>query len=141
MDNTTKFPLWFTILTIVLIVSNFFIFGLFSLIHPELPWPDLGKTEAAFPIQFFAIRHIAFAVPLLHGLIRKEVTVLKTCYTIFLIIAVLDVAMLAVNGYYIPVLVKFVGDLPLAATLLISTTAFIIPMAVSLRFLSKLKTH
>lgn len=134
-----KFPLWFTILTIVLVISNFFIFGWFSLIHPELPWPELGKTEAAFPIQFFAVRHIAFAVPLLYGLIKKNVTILATCYSIFLVIAILDVALLAVHGYYVPVLVKFVGELSLPVTLAISISMFIVPMGLALRYLKSVQ--
>ena len=82
-NSEVKFPLWFTILTIVLIISNLLVFGLFSILHPELPWPDLGKTDAAFPIQFFAVRHIAFGIVLLHGLIKKKTIVLTACFHMF----------------------------------------------------------
>jgi len=138
MSNSIKFPVWFTILTWVLILSNLFIFGIFSIIHPDLAFPDLGTTNAAFPIQFFAIRHVAFGVVLLHAIFKKNKEVLKAMYTVFLIIAILDVALLGFYGYYIPVLVKFVGELPLAITLLISTSLFIVPMALTLRYLRKL---
>ena len=137
MSESIKFPMWFTILTWVLVISNLFIFGIFSIVHPELPFPDLGATDAAFPIQFFAIRHVAFGVVLLHAILKKNIEVLRALYTVFLIIAILDVALLAIYGYYIPVLVKFVGELSLPATLLISTCLFIIPMALTVRFLRK----
>ena len=137
MAESIKFPLWFTILTWILIISNLFIFGIFSMVHPELPWPDLGNTDAAFPIQFFAVRHVAFGVVLLHGMLKKNPVVLKALYHIFLIIAILDVALLAVNGYYIPVLVKFIGEVSLPVTLLISTGLFIIPMGIVVRYLRK----
>lgn len=138
MTESVKFPLWFSILSWLLILSNIFVFGLFSLIHPELPWPDLGKTDAAFPIQFFAIRHVAFGVVLLHGTLRKNPVVLKTLYHVFLIIAILDVALLAIKGYYIPVLVNLIGEVSLPISLLISTCLFIIPMAIAARYLRKL---
>ena len=139
MSDKTKFPLWFIILTILLIISNLFIFGIFSLIHPELPWPDLAAT-AAFPIQFFAVRHIAFSIPLLHGLITKNVTVLRTLYTVFIIIAILDFALLAMNGYYVPVLYKFVGEISFLGTLAISLFAFVIPMGIALNYLRNVET-
>ncbi len=137
MSDSVKFPLWFTILTWVLVISNLFIFGIFSIIHPDLAFPDLGKTDAAFPIQFFAIRHVAFGVVLLHGILKKNVEVLRALYTVFLIIAILDVALLAIYGYYVPVLVKFVGELSLPVTLLISSCMFILPMALTVRYLRK----
>ncbi len=137
MSDSVKFPMWFTILTWVLVISNLFIFGIFSVIHPDLPFPDLGKTDAAFPIQFFAIRHVAFGVVLLHAILKKNVEVLKALYHVFLVIAILDVALLAINGYYVPVLVKFVGELSLPVTLLISSCMFILPMALTVRYLRK----
>ena len=137
MSDSVKFPMWFTILTWVLVISNLFIFGIFSVIHPDLPFPDLGKTEAAFPVQFFAIRHIAFGVVLLHSILKKNIEVLKAMYHVFLIIAILDVALLAIYGYYVPVLVKFVGELSLPATLLVSSCLFILPMALTARYLRK----
>jgi len=137
MSGEIKFPLWFTILTWVLVVSNLLVFGIFSILHPNLPWPNIGNTAAAFPIQFFAIRHVAFGLILLHGILKKNAEVLKALYHIFLIIAILDVVLIAMNGYYVPVLVKFVGELPLTITLLISSCLFILPMAVAVRFLRK----
>ena len=139
MTKEIKFPLWFTVLTVLLILSNFLAFGLFSLIHPELPWPGLGKTEAAFPIEFFAIRHIAFAIPLFHGLVKKNVTILITCYTIFMVVAILDISLLAIKGYYVPMLVRLTGELSLIPTLLISIFAFLVPMFFALRYLKSQK--
>ncbi len=137
MSDSLKFPIWFTVLTWVLVISNLLIFGIFSIIHPDLPFPDLGNTDAAFPIQFFAIRHVAFGVVLLHAILKKNVEVLKALYHVFLVIAILDVALLAINGYYVPVLVKFVGELSLPVTLLISSCMFILPMALTVRYLRK----
>ena len=135
MSDSMKFPKWFTILTWALVISNLFVFGIFSIIHPDLPFPDMGKTEAAFPIQFFAIRHVAFGVVLLHAIIKKRVEVLKALYHLFLIIAILDVALIAIHGYYVPVLVKFLGEFSLPVTLLISSSLFILPMFLTVRYL------
>lgn len=137
MSDEIKFPLWFTILTWVLVVFNLLVFGIFSILHPDFPWPNIGNKAAAFPIQFFAIRHVAFGLVLLHGILKKNAEVLKALYHIFLIIAILDVVLIAMNGYYVPVLVKFVGELPLSITLLISSCLFILPMAVAVRYLRK----
>ena len=134
MSATKKFPIWFTVITVLYLVSNLFIFGIFSLIHPELPWPDLGK-EAAFPIQFFAIRHIALAVPLIHGLLKKNITILRTMFTIFLVMSVLDIILLAVYGYYIPVLVRVLGEVSVGATIGIAVVLFLVPIGLCLRYL------
>lgn len=134
MSSPPKFPRWFTLLTAVLVISNLFVFGIASLINPSLPWPDLGEA-ARFPIQFFAVRHIAFAFPLLYGLLSSDVKVLITCYSIFLIVAIIDVALLAIYGYYIPI----IGELPFAATLGISISCFILPMGIALKHLSTYK--
>ncbi len=134
MENKAVFPLWFNIVTVFVILSNLLVFGLFSLLHPDLPWPDVALTAAA-PIQFFAARHIAFAVPLAHGFITKNVTVLRAMYTLFFVLALLDFGLLAFGGHYIPVLYKFTGELSLGSNLLISLSLFIVPMGLSLRYL------
>ncbi|MGB0850081.1 MAG: hypothetical protein ACPGTP_02445 [Bacteroidia bacterium] len=139
MSKSIKFPKWFTILTIVLIISNLLVFGLFTLLHPELAWPDLGLGEAKFPIQFFAARHMAFGVILLHGLIKKKPEVLAACYHMFLIISVLDVALLATNDYYIPLLVRVVGETSSLVSAALATVMFIIPMALSIKHLRSYK--
>lgn len=127
-----KFPGWFYALTVLLFLSNLFVFGLASLLFPSIPFPDMGHTEAAFPIQFFAVRHIAFAFPLLYGLLKRDITILKTCYSIFLVIAVLDVGLLLVNGYYIPI----IGELPYLSTAVISIACFIVPVSLALLHLN-----
>ena len=101
MKNTINLPVWFKLLTWLLIISNLLVFGLFTIIHPEFPWPDLNNSGAAFPIQFFGIRHVAFGIILLHGMLKKNIEVLKASYILFLIISVLDVLLLAIYGYYI----------------------------------------
>ena len=128
MNKLNKFPLWFNILTGLYFVSNLLVFGLATLFNPGFAFPDLGGTAADFPIQFFAIRHIAFAVPLLHGLLKQDAKILRTMYTIFVIMAGLDVTLLALNGYYIPVL----GDFSLGVKLIIGLGAFILPTVIAL---------
>lgn len=137
MSAQIKLPVWFTVLTWILVITNLFIFGIFSIVHPELPFPDMGEGEAAFPIQFFAIRHVAFGTVLLFAILKKNIEVLKAMYQIFFVIAVLDVALLAAFGYYVPVLVKFVGELSLPATFMISTCLFILPMGFTAWYLQR----
>ena len=126
MDRTL--PTWLTALTAVLVVTNLFVFGIFTLVHPELPWPALGAGEAADPIRFFSARHIAFGVVLAWGLVTKDLGVLRACYSIFFALALVDFGILAVFGYPIPVLVRLVGELPLLPSLAMSLTLFIGPM-------------
>lgn len=129
-ESSVTFPLWFTILTGLLIISNLFIFGITTLINPSLAFPQ-SDSNATFPIQFFAVRHIAFSIPLLHGLITKNPTVLRTLYTVFLIISVLDISLLIINDYYIP----FIGDFAIPVKAAIAIGAFFVPMAIGLRHL------
>lgn len=139
MNDSIKFPTWFTVLTAVLIVSNLILFGLLTLIFPEFAWPDMGLSEAKFPIQFFAARHIAFGVILLFGLVRKNVDVLTACYHMFFIISVLDIGLLAFNNYYIPILVRVVGDVGSAMSALLAVVMFLVPMAISIKHLKSYK--
>ncbi|MCP4424962.1 MAG: hypothetical protein GY803_10750, partial [Chloroflexi bacterium] len=112
MKKSVQFPTWFTALTVLFFISNLFIFGGLTLFSPHTTFPGSGDG-AIFPIQFFAARHIAMAVPLIHGLIKKDVTILKTMYIIFIIMSIIDIALLAIYGYNIPIigLIPFVGSL------------------------------
>lgn len=132
-----KLPMWLTILTAALVVFNLLLFGLMTLLFPTITWPDAGET-AVFPIQFFAIRHIAFSIPLLHGLLKKDTKILTTMYTIFFVMAVLDTGLVLVNGYYIPLVVRLTGELPLLVTFGLASLLFIVPMGLTLRYL---RTH
>lgn len=132
MTNPQKFPLWFTAITALYFVTNLAIFGIATLVSPGFAFPDMAGTPAEFPIQFFAVRHIAFAFPLLFGLIRRNVTVLTTMYSIFIVMAVLDVSLLILNGYYIPV----IGDLPTAAKIIVALGGFITPVSLCLWYLT-----
>ena len=136
MTITVKFPMWFMALTVLFFISNLFIFGLISLIFPSIPFPEAGAA-ATFPIQFFAIRHIAFAGPLLYGLVKRNVTVLTTMYTIFFIMSVLDIVVLALYGYNIPImgLIPVVAALPSVGKVVLGICAFLIPVGVSLWYL------
>ena len=136
-DNFNKFPVWFTALTTLFFISNLFVFGIASLVNPSLPFPDVGQT-AAFPIQFFAIRHIAFAFPLLYGLVRRDVKILTVMYSIFIVMSALDIALLAIYGYYIPILglLPFVEHLPTIGTVVLGVGAFLVPVGAGLWFLT-----
>ena len=130
MTKEVTFPTWFTVLTVLLFISNLFIFGLGALLDPSLAFPE-SDSSAHFPIQFFAVRHIAFSIPLFHGLIKKNPTILRAMYSMFLIISILDVSLLLINDYYIP----FIGDLSLPVTVGLATFAFFLPMAIGVRHL------
>ncbi len=116
--------------------SNLFVFGLISLIYPSLPFPNAGQA-ATFPIQFFAVRHIAFAFPLLYGLVRKDVKVLTVMYSIFAIMSVLDIALLAIYGYNIPILglISFVVQLPTVGKVVLGICVFLVPIGSGLWYL------
>ncbi|MCO5190906.1 MAG: hypothetical protein M9918_22310 [Anaerolineae bacterium] len=132
---TSTLPTWLTVLTAALVVFNFLVFGLLTLLNPTLTFPDAGQG-GIFPTQFMAIRHIALAIPLLHGLLTKDVKILTTMYTIFFVMAVLDVLLLAINSnYYIPLVVSLIGPLPFIVTVLLSAGLFIVPMSLTLRHL------
>ncbi len=110
--------------------------GGLTLFSPHTTFPGSGDG-AIFPIQFFADRHIAMAIPLLHGLIRKDVKILKTMYTIFIIMSLIDVALLGIYGYNIPIvgLIPFVGNLPTVGRVILDILMFWVPIGASLRFL------
>ncbi|WP_420641007.1 hypothetical protein [Candidatus Leptofilum sp.] len=132
--QTEKLPLWLNSLTAVLVIFNLLIFGVLTLLFPSMTWPDAGET-AVFPIQFFAIRHIAFSIPLLHGLLKQDRKILTTMFTIFFVIAVLDVGLVGINGYYIPLIVRLTGELSTLATFGLAALLFIVPMGLTLRYL------
>ncbi len=116
-----SFPPWFVALTVLLGLSNFVVFGWISLLDPSIPFLELGAGDGRFPAQFFAIRHIVFAGPLVYGLVARNVSILKAMYAMFLAMAVLDIVVLVANGYFIPI----IGELSLAATLAISIPGFV----------------
>ncbi|MEL6850630.1 MAG: hypothetical protein AAFP92_19065, partial [Bacteroidota bacterium] len=75
MESTHNLPTWLKALTFLYFLSNLVVFGGLALFYPQVAFPDAGAA-AAFPIQFFAIRHIAFAFPLAYGLLREDINVL-----------------------------------------------------------------
>ena len=136
MTNEIKFPTWFTALTGLFFISNLIIFGGATLFNPDLTFPNAG-AGAVFPIQFFAVRHIAMAVPLLHGLLRKDVKILTAMYTIFVIMSVLDITLLGIYGYNIPILglIPAIGGLPTFGKVLVGIAVFLAPISLALRHL------
>ena len=134
MTNSFKFPAWFNIITALFFVSNLFVFGLATLFNPSFAFPSAGES-AAFPIQFFAVRHIAMAIPLLHGLIRRDVKTLKVMYTIFVVMSVLDILLLGIYDYPIPVLglISFIGALPALGNVAVGIVLFLLPIFLALR--------
>ena len=136
--NTPKlFPIWFTVLTSLFFISNLFVFGLATFFNPSFAFPDAGEA-AAFPIQFFSIRHIAFSVPLLVGLIRKDVKILTVMYAIFAIMSVLDIAVLGIYDYDIPALVNIpaIADLSALGSVTLGIVLFWIPLGAALYYLT-----
>ena len=140
MTKSIKFPAWFNILTGLFFISNLLIFGLATLFNPSFTFPN-GGASAVFPIQFFAVRHIAMAIPLFHGLIRKDVKILKVMYTIFIVMSVLDITLLGIYGYNIPVLglIPFIGSLPVFGKVLVGVGIFLVPITFALRHLKGYK--
>lgn len=137
MENSNKkFKPWFVVLTGVLVLTNVLVFGLFTILHPELPWPDLGK-ESAFPIQFFGIRHLAFGLVLFHGLIKRNAVVLKAVFHIFFLISVMDIILLLWKSYYVPVLVRWLPEMGGVANAGLAVVMFLIPMVLCIRYLNK----
>jgi hypothetical protein len=102
----------------------------FTWLQPHAVFPDLNDA-GDYPVQFFAIRHIALSVPLLHALVEQNRAVLSALYHVFLIIAVLDVATIATQGYALP----FIGPLPALANALLGSAVFVIPMTLAVRAL------
>jgi len=136
MMNSIKFPAWFNLITALFFISNMFIYGLATLFNPDLAFQNAGDM-VRFPIQFFAVRHIAMSIPLLHGLIKRDVKVLRTMYTIFIVMSVLDIVLLGINDYPIPVLglIPFIGNLPAFGSVLFGITVFLLPIIFCLRYL------
>lgn len=126
-SNNTALPLWLSALTAVFFLSNLFVFGGLAFFYPEIAFHDAGPS-ATFPIEFFAIRHIAFAFPLLYGLLKKDVKVLTTMYSIFFVMTVLDIGVVLAKGYYVPV----IGELPLWGTIALGFGGFIAPVTLAL---------
>ena len=115
-------------------MSNLFIFGFATLFNPGFAFPSAGEA-AVFPIQFFAVRHVAMSIPLLHGLIRRDVKTLKVMYTIFVVMSVLDILLLGIYDYPIPVLglISFIGALPALGNVAVGIVLFLLPIFLALR--------
>ena len=134
MNNSKSLPMWLLAICWIFFVSNLFVFGLIPFFNPAFafPFPEETSVAGAFPIRFFAIRHIAFAVPLLHGTITQDVRILRAVFTMFLVMTVLDIAVVVLNPtYYIPVIEGFV-DFPGWGTLLFGLAFFILPVSLVL---------
>lgn len=137
MTNSVKFARWFSILTAFLFISNLFIFGMAALFNPNLAFPDAGE-RAAFPIQFFAVRHIAFAFPLLYGLVRRDVKVLVVMYSIFIILSGIDILLLGIYDYNIPVLglIPVIEQLPAIGKVFFGLCSLFLPVGFGLWYLT-----
>ena len=137
MTKSTNFPTWLTVLTALFFISNLFVFGGTALFSPFTAFPGAGEG-AIFPIQFFAIRHVAFAFPLLYGLITKNRTVLITMFTIFLIMSGLDILWLGIYGYDIPIvsLIPAIGNLTVAGKVVAGILGLFTPTAIALWYLT-----
>lgn len=139
MAESTKFPAWFTVLTAFLFLSNLFIFGGAALFNPGLAFPNAGEG-AVFPIQFFAVRHIAFAFPLLYGLLRRDSKVLIVMYSIFIIMSGIDILLLGIYGYNIPILglIPAIEQLSTTGKVFVGIGGLFLPVGIGLWYLTTL---
>ena len=105
--------------------------------NPSLAFPEAGEA-AAFPIQFFAVRHIAFAFPLLYGLIRRDKKVLTVMYSIFIIMSGIDILLLGIYGYNIPILgqIPAIGQLSTVGKVLVGIFGLFLPVGIGLWYLA-----
>ncbi len=136
MNKSTKIPVWLLVLTAFFFISNLFIFGGTALFSPFTAFPNAGDG-AVFPIQFFAIRHVAFAFPLLYGLVTRNRTVLITMFSIFLIMSGLDILWLYIYDYNIPIvgLIPAVGNLSAAGKVVVGILGLFMPTGIALWYL------
>lgn len=123
-------PTWLNVMTGMVAASNLLVFGLLAFAEPNLVFPDLN-VAGEYPARFFAIRHIAIALPLLHGLTSQDRSVLKAMYHMFLIIAALDVGSVLWFDWSYP----FIGQQPFLVELAIGLSLFVLPMAAGVRAL------
>jgi len=140
MNDSMKFPRWFSLLSGLFFISNLFVFGLATLLRPSLAFPDAGAA-AVFPIQFFAVRHIAMAFPLLYGLVWRDVKTLTIMYTIFVTMSALDILLLGIYDYPIPILglIPFIEKLPTWGSVLVGVGMFLVPIGLALKYLTGIK--
>lgn len=126
--TASPMPRWLLVLSWLILVMTVVVFGFGVYFFPLAAFPE-STVDAEFPARFMAIRHIAFAAPLLHGILARNVTILRTMYLIFWVMALLDVVSIAAYGYYIP----FLGATAVSptATTLIAFTLFLIPMSIA----------
>ncbi|MCB9795835.1 MAG: hypothetical protein H6741_24325 [Alphaproteobacteria bacterium] len=123
-EPNPKLPTWLNVMLALVALSNLLVFGLYAFAVPTGVFPDVNEA-AEYPVRFFAIRHIAIAFPLIHGLIHQNRDVLRAMFHLFLVIAALDVGSILTFGWSYP----FLGPLPLAVNALIGVMVFIGPMA------------
>ena len=130
--DTRALPIWLKVITWMVVLSNLIVFGIHTFVDPGSIFPDLD-VSGEYPARFFAIRHIAFSLPLLHGLLTQDRKILGAMYRIFLVIALLDVGSVLYYGWPYPI----VGQLSPLASLAFGSAVFIIPMATVVAYLSR----
>ena len=134
-DHGAVLAPWFQAMTWAIIVFSTLVFGVWTFFDGgSLVFTDAGE-DAEYPARFFAVRHIAFAPPLLHGLLTRNTTILSTMYRIFLVIAILDVVALFSWDYDL----FFLGNQSRALTAGVAAVCFLVPMGVAVRYLTSLQ--
>lgn len=131
-SQSRPLPRWLSVMTVALIVSNLVVFGGYAFVDPHAVFPGLNEA-GEYPARFFAIRHLAFVPPLVHGLRHQDRTIIGVMYRIFLVIAVFDVGSILFWGWPYP----FLGPLPLAVNALLGALVFLLPMAAGVIALSR----
>lgn len=125
-------PAWLKVITWMVVLSNLIVFGIHTFVDPGSVFPDLD-VSGEYPARFFAIRHIAFSLPLLHALLTRDGKLLGAMYRIFLVIALLDVGSVLYYGWPYPI----VGQLSTLGSLAFGSAVFILPMATVVAYLSR----
>lgn len=125
-------PDWVITLSWLVLAGTFVGFGLVPMLSPGTAFPDAG-AGGEFPVRFLAIRHLAFAAPLLHGILSRNHTILATMYGIFVPMAVLDAITLGVAGYPLPYLNGVTGW----AAAGVAAVVFVAPMLAVARALRR----
>ena len=121
-------PRWLIGLSWLILIMTVGVFGFGVYFFPLTAFTE-SAVDAEFPARFMGIRHIAFGLPLLHGILIQNITVLRTMYLIFWVMALLDVITIPLFGYYIP----FGGPSAMGptATTLVAFVVFLIPMSIA----------
>jgi len=125
--NKRSIPTWLMALSVVILLGQLTVFGVFTIVHPELPFPGLSD-DAAHPIRFMAARHLAMAAVLMHALLARDIDLLRAMFTMFFTLAVVDLGLTVAYDTWVPLAVRVVGDLGRLGNAAVVLVGFVLPM-------------